>query len=425
MKKNKIRVRFAPSPTGQPHIGSIRTALYNWLFAKNNKGKFILRIEDTDRKRLVPDSLNGIYQAMAWLGITPDEGPTQGGDYEPYQQSDRLSIYQPYVSKLIKEKKAYYCFCLPERLEKLRQTQKNTKQPTRYDGHCLRFSDNEIKEKLAKKESSVVRLKVPAVGDTSVNDLVRGRVTVSNELIDHQILVKSDGYPTYHLASVIDDHLMEISHVIRAEEWLPSTPKHVLLYQAFGWTPPMFAHLSMIIGNDKAKLSKRHGATATLEYRDMGIVPAAMISFLALLGWNPGTEQEIFSKDDLIKQFSLAKLNKSPAVFNIEKLKAINAKIIRTMPADELIKLAEPYLLEYQAYDSAKLISLFQDRIDQLNEIPGRLNYLNNLPDYEAGLLVPKQGSAEKAKKHLTDVLMEINNLSEIISDADKLRKHF
>ncbi|MFC1663268.1 glutamate--tRNA ligase [Patescibacteria group bacterium] len=317
---NKVRVRFAPSPTGDPHIGSLRTALFNWLFAKHYDGKFILRLEDTDRKRLITDSADKIYRALDWLGIIPDEGPNHGGDFGPYMQSQRTEIYKNYSDALIDNKKAFYCFCSSERLNELRQTQENTKQPTRYDGRCASMSAEEVKNNLIRKEPAVIRLKIPEKGTTKINDILRGKVIVNNDEIDHQVLIKSDGWPTYHLASVIDDHLMEISHVIRAEEWLPSTPKHVILYQAFGWSVPSFIHLSMIVGSDRSKLSKRHGATSVNEYINIGYEPVAIRSFLALLGWNPGTNQEIFNDDELIKQFSEKGFNKSAAVFDVKKL---------------------------------------------------------------------------------------------------------
>ena len=386
---SKIRVRFAPSPTGDPHIGNIRSALFNWLFARHYGGEFILRIEDTDKNRAVEGSLEKILENLKWLGLNYDEGPVRNasqasnspatiisqaklacsrsdagenrkskderqktkdkekknekGNYGPYIQSERLEIYKKYVEKLLKEEKAYYCFCSPERLEKMRKEQTEKKQAPKYDRKCLSLTKEETEKKLKEKIPYTIRLKIPE-GETKFKDLIRGEVAFQNKEIDDQILLKSDGFPTYHLANVVDDHLMEISHVIRGEEWISSAPKHIILYKTFGWEPPQFAHLPIILGPDKSKLSKRHGAVSVLEYRDQGYLPDALINFMVLFGWNPKTEQEIFSREELIKQFSLDKVQKSGAIFDVKKLDWINGQYIRKMDLGKLTKMCVPYL---------------------------------------------------------------------------------
>ncbi|MDP1709829.1 MAG: glutamate--tRNA ligase, partial [Candidatus Komeilibacteria bacterium] len=272
-QKHKVRVRFAPSPTGAPHVGNIRTALFSWLFARHHNGTFILRIEDTDQARTVPGSLENIIESLKWLNLTVDEGPIF--------QSQRLDIYKKHALELVGNGHAYYCFCSEDRLKTLRAKQEAQKLPPKYDRHCLNLSANEIKQKLADGESNVIRLRVKSEGETTFADIIKGQVSFKNSLIDDQVLLKSDGFPTYHLAAVVDDHLMEISHVIRAEEWLPSTPKHIMLYDYFGWEKPIFAHVPVILGPDKSKLSKRHGAVSLFEYRAQGYLPEAMMNYLA------------------------------------------------------------------------------------------------------------------------------------------------
>ena len=296
MNENQVRVRFAPSPTGYLHIGGARTALYNWLFARHCGGRFLLRIEDTDRNRFVPDALADITASLRWLGIDWDEGPEAGGEYGPYFQSERLEHYREYAEQLLSEGKAYRCYCTPERLEELRKSQEAAKQPLGYDRYCCNLTEEQRRDLEKSGAKSVVRFKIPREGRTMVHDLLRGEMTFENSTIDDFVLLKSDGYPTYHLANIIDDHLMKISHVMRGDEWLVSTPRHVLLYQAFGWEPPQFAHLPVFLApSGGGKLSKRHGATSVREYREKGYLPEALANFLLLLGWNPGTEQELFN----------------------------------------------------------------------------------------------------------------------------------
>ncbi|MEK6553252.1 MAG: glutamate--tRNA ligase, partial [Bacteroidota bacterium] len=316
-----VRVRFAPSPTGYLHVGGLRTALYNYLFARKNNGKFVLRIEDTDRNRYVEGAVKNLISALKWCGLDFDEGPETGGKFGPYLQSQRLDIYQKYIQELIVKGDAYYCFCTHERLEALKEEQQKQKLPqAKYDKHCLSLSKSKIEENLANKIPFVVRLNVVPNQKIIFDDIVRSRVEFESNNVDDQVLIKSDGYPTYHFANVVDDHLMEISHVIRGEEWLSSTPKHVLLYDSFGWERPIFAHLPLLLNPDRSKLSKRQGDVAVEDYRAKGFLKEALVNFVALLGWNAGDDKEFYLMNELIKNFSLERVNKSGAVFDLEKL---------------------------------------------------------------------------------------------------------
>lgn len=338
-----VRVRYAPSPTGLPHVGNIRTALFNWLFARHHGGSFILRIEDTDVARSVEGAYESILESLRWLGLEWDEGPEKGGPYGPYFQSQRREIYKKFAEKLINEGNAYHCYCSSQRLETMRAEQTKLKQPPGYDRHCRNLINTERKE-LAKEIVPVVRFKTPLDGQTTFNDLIRGDITFENRTLDDFVLIKSDGYPTYHMANIVDDHLMKISHVLRADEWLASTPKHVLLYDALQITPPLFAHLPMILGEDRSKLSKRHGATALTEYQEMGYLPEAMINFLALLGWSLDEKTELFSREELINNFSIERIGKSGAIFSLKKLEWINGVYIRKLSASEFADRALPFL---------------------------------------------------------------------------------
>jgi glutamyl-tRNA synthetase len=344
-----VRVRFAPSPTGFVHVGSLRTALYNYLFAKLNNGDFILRVEDTDQTRYSDGAVENLLSTLNWCGLEYDEGPSKEGPSGPYYQSQRLNIYNEHVSKLLSKEYAYPCFCDEGRLEKLRSEQAAKKMPVKYDGKCRSLSKDES-EKLKKSKNYVVRMIIPREDSTKVNDIIRGEVHFQNELIDDQILIKSDGFPTYHLANVVDDHLMKISHVIRGEEWLPSTPKHILLYRYFGWDMPEFAHLPLLLNPDRSKLSKRQGDVAVEDFKDKGYLPQALINFVALLGWNKGDDQEIFSLSELIKEFSLERVNKSAAIFNISKLDWMNGVYIRRMSDEEYINQAE-FIMKRAGFD--------------------------------------------------------------------------
>ncbi len=365
----KIRVRFAPSPTGYLHVGGLRTALYNYLFARKNNGTFILRIEDTDRARYVDGAVENLLKTLAWAGLDYDEGPVlsdsgfkmqdaktsssinypgvvQVGEYGSYIQSERLEIYKEYVQQLIKKKKAYYCFCTAGRLEQLRDAQQKEKLQTKYDKQCLHLSADEVQAMLQANSPYVVRLNVEPNQTVIVNDLIRGKVEFDSTLIDDQVLIKSDGFPTYHLANVVDDHFMKITHVIRGEEWLPSTPKHVLLYDAFEWEKPVFAHLPLLLNPDKSKLSKRQGDVAVEDYKAKGYLKEALVNFVAFLGWNPGTEQELFSMNELIEQFSLEKVHQAGAVFNLDKLNWLNFEHLRKKTDDEVLQVLKGLLAE-------------------------------------------------------------------------------
>ncbi len=367
-----IRVRFAPSPTGFVHVGSLRTALYNYLFARRHKGKIVLRIEDTDRNRYIEGAVQNLLEVMEWAGIKFDEGPGQEGDYGPYYQSQRLHIYKDKISELIEGGNAYPCFCSAERLERIRREQAEKQESIMYDGHCRGIPLEESKQRMD-EESHVIRLKIPA-GKTNVNDRIRGKVSFDNALIDDQILIKSDGYPTYHFANVVDDHLMQINHVIRGEEWLPSTPKHVILYKAFGWELPVFAHLPLLLNKDRSKLSKRQGDVAVEDYQKKGIVPQALLNFVALLGWSSGDDQEIFGKDELIESFSLERVNKSGAVFDLDKLYWMNGHYLRNMSEEAYVLEALNWLKKIgrDTGDETKnrsIVLSVRNHIDKFNEL--------------------------------------------------------
>jgi glutamyl-tRNA synthetase len=366
-----VRVRFAPSPTGYPHLGNIRTALFNWLFARHHGGAFVLRIEDTDVARRVEGAVDIILDSLRWLGLNWDEGP--------YFQSQRLSLYRETAQRLLDEDRAYLCYCSPERLEAMRQEQMKRKQPPKYDRRCRDLTQQERTGLKAGSVSAVVRFKTPLAGETTFHDLIYGRVTFKHDTLDDFVLLKSDGYPTYHLANIVDDHLMAISHILRAEEWLSSTPRHVLLYQALNWQPPQFAHLPMILGPDRAKLSKRHGATNINEYQQQGYLPDAMVNFLALLGWSLDDRTELLSREELTRHFSLERVGKTGAIFNKEKLEWMNGIYLRRLSLAEFVHQAMPFLdrglpesvrrpLD-ESYVS-QVLALIQERAKTLAEVP-------------------------------------------------------
>lgn len=389
---SNIRVRFAPSPTGYLHVGGLRTALYNYLFAKKNNGKFILRIEDTDRNRYVEGAVENLVKALKWAGLEYDEGPDVEGAYGPYMQSQRLDIYKKYADELIEKGSAYHCFCTPERLQELRAEQEKQKLPqAKYDKHCLSLSKNEIKEKLESRIPYVVRLNVVPNQKIIFDDIIRERVEFESNNVDDQVLIKSDGFPTYHLANVVDDHLMEISHVIRGEEWLSSTPKHVLLYDAFGWERPHFAHLPLLLNPDKSKLSKRQGDVAVEDYRDKGYLKDALINFVALLGWNAGDDQEFYYMDGLIEKFSLERVNKAGAVFDLQKLNWLNAEHLRKLSNEEILPLLKEEIKTSQ-YEELNLddnyllniIAAMKERVGFVKEFITNCEYFYTAPtEYE------------------------------------------
>lgn len=399
MNSSNIRVRFAPSPTGEFHIGGLRTALYNWLFAKQAGGRCILRIEDTDRTRLVPGAEERLIGLLDTFGLQFDEGPHAGGQYGPYRQSDRLEIYQRKAEDLIHEKKAYYCTCPPERLEKLRAEQQSRGEAPHYDGQCRELAV------LKPAEPFVIRMRLMREGVSTVTDVVHGQVEFQNRTLDDFVLLKADGFPTYHLASVVDDHLMEISHVIRGDEWFPSLPKHVALYQAFGWSLPVFVHLPLILGTDRQKLSKRHGAASVQEFLDHGFLPAAILNFLALLGWHPSDDRERYTLDDLVSAFSLERLQKAPAVFNREKLLWFNATYIRSLDAVTFQNLSKPFLngrlLPELESKLAEALDLVRDRVQVLSELPELLSFVTKGFSLDPALLPYKTMTNQEAGESL------------------------
>ncbi len=358
-----VRTRFAPSPTGYVHVGGLRTALYNYLFAKKHGGKFILRIEDTDQTRLVEGATEGIIRVLEWAGIIPDESPVHGGDFGPYVQSQRLHLYKHYCDELIAKGHAYYAFETPEELEEMRKLQMKQGLQPKYNRKWLPESlggtmpESKIKQALESGIPKVVRMKVPDHITIRVNDVIRGVVEFDSSVIDDQVLLKADGFPTYHLAVVVDDHLMQISHVIRGEEWLSSTPKHVLLYEFFGWEKPTYAHVPLLLNPDRTKLSKRQGDVAVEDYIKKGYSKEALVNFVALLGWNPGSgsEQEIFTMEELLEQFSLEHVGKSGAIFNLEKLSWIEKQHIRRLSNTELAQRIKPILLEHLRTKSTEM----------------------------------------------------------------------
>ncbi len=345
MDNKEIRLRFAPSPTGYLHIGGARTALFNWLYARHHKSTFILRIEDTDQIRSTEEAVNVILEGMKWLGLDWDEGPGKGGEYGPYFQMQRLPLYQEYTEKLLKDKKAYRCYCTREELAESREKQTRENKSLKYDRHCLNLSDKEMRKYEEEGRKPVIRLKIPAK-KIVFNDLLRGEVTFDGGLLSDFVIMKSDGIPTYNYAVVIDDALMNITHVMRGDDHISNTPKQILIYEALGFAIPKFAHIPMIMGSDHTRLSKRHGATSVMEYKKMGYIPEAVVNYIAHLGWSSGDEREIFSPKELIKEFSLDKISKHAAVFNMDKLNWFNSEYLKRMSVDSLTEMLIPHLKE-------------------------------------------------------------------------------
>jgi len=409
-----VRVRYAPSPTGLQHIGGVRTALFNYFFARSNGGKFILRVEDTDRERYSDESLQDLYDTLDWLGVKWDEGPVVGGPYGPYIQSERFAIYQEYAKKLVDMGKAYYCYCSAERLEALRQKQMEEKSPVQgYDGHCRDLTAEQRAELEAQGIKPVIRLKVPREGSTTFHDVLMGDITRENKDISPDpVLLKSDGFPTYHLANVIDDHLMGITHIMRAQEWIPSGPLHVILYEAFGWEVPTYCHLPMVMGNDGHKLSKRHGSTSVRDFRQKGYLPEALLNYVSLVGWSYDGEKEFFTREELKQCFSLEKINKAPGVFDYQKLDWFNAQYIRRKGDSELAALLMPYLknaglLDGNAESFARLEAFvpgIRDRITLLSDIVPMCAFLTDQGEPDVSLLIPKKMDAAGTLESLKNV---------------------
>lgn len=434
MKNNKeIRVRFAPSPTGELHIGGLKTALFCFLFARNKGGKTILRIEDTDRNRFVEGATERIVKSMEWAGVKIDEGVcldegkiVQKGEYGPYIQSERKEIYEKYVNQLLKEGKAYHCFCSSERLSQMREEQMKKGEPPMYDRCCLNLSQSEVDEKMKNKEAFVVRFKIPE-GNTIFHDMVYGKIGVQNKTIDDQVIMKSDGFPTYHLAVVVDDYLMKISHVFRGAEWIASTPKHILLYEALGWKEemPEFAHMPNILNKDRKKLSKREGSVSVMDFKNEGYPAAALINFVALLGWNPKTQQEIFSMEELVEQFSTEKMHRAGGVFDLDRLDWISAQHIKKMDIDELYNQAIPFLEEKDFFKNSseerkaeefvkKVLTVERDRLEKFTQVGEQNQFF-----FEAEISTTldemrwKDSSDEDTKKNLQKALEVLSEIDE------------
>jgi len=413
------RVRFAPSPTGYLHVGGLRTALYNYLFAKRNNGTFVLRIEDTDRNRFVEGAVENLIKALKWAGLDFDEGPETGGDFGPYMQSQRLNIYKKYADELIEKGEAYYCFCTPERLKALKEEQEKQKLPqAKYDKLCLHLSNDEIINKLASGIPKVVRLNVKGNHTIRFDDIIREHVEFDSNNVDDQVLIKSDGYPTYHLANVVDDHLMKITHVIRGEEWLSSTPKHVLLYDAFDWERPIFAHLPLLLNPDRSKLSKRQGDVAVEDYRDKGFLKDALINFVALLGWNAGDDREFYYIDELIKSFSLERVNKAGAVFDLQKLNWLNSEHLRKKSLSELladlrIEIQKSKFKSQNFSDDylAQIIEAMKERVSFVKEFIDNCTYFYEAPTQYEQKSIEKNWKPE-TPEHLNKLKEEFASLN-------------
>lgn len=419
---SKIRTRFAPSPTGRMHVGNLRTALYAYLIAKHEGGDFILRIEDTDQERYVDEALDIIYRTLDKTGLKHDEGPDKDGGVGPYVQSERQAqgIYLKYAKQLIEEGKAYYCFCDKERLESLRQTitteSGETKEIVVYDKHCLHLSKEEVEEKLAAGIPYVIRQNSPTEGTTTFHDELYGDVTVPNQELDDMILIKSDGFPTYNFANVVDDHLMGITHVVRGNEYISSSPKYTLLYQAFGWEEPVYIHCPLITDENHQKLSKRSGHSSFEDLLEQGFVTEAVVNYVALLGWSPDSNQEIFSLEELVKEFDYHRINKSPSVFDINKLKWMNGEYLKAMDAEEFQKLVTPYIKEVvtKDLDLSKICPLVQTRIEILPDVKELVDFFEELPDYSVEMYCHK-----KMKTNLENSLEILTEEYELLKEFD------
>ncbi|HLJ80937.1 MAG TPA: glutamate--tRNA ligase [Ktedonobacterales bacterium] len=404
------RTRYAPSPTGFPHIGNYRTALFAYLIAKHSGGQFILRIEDTDRKRYVEGATENIMEGLRWLGLNWDEGPEAGGDYGPYFQSERLDVYREHGEKLIETGHAYRCYCTEERLEAMRAEQRARKEPEHYDRRCRNLTPTERAAREAEGLASVVRFAAPLEGTTTYHDALRGDLTFDNTTIDDMVLLKSDGFPTYNFANIVDDHLMDITHVIRGEEYISSAPRYAQVYRAFGWEEPEVIHAGLVLAPDRSKLSKRHGALPLLDYRDKGYLPEAVNNFLVLLGWALDDHTEFFTLDDLVKVFDYKRIGTSPSVFDIARLDWFNGQYIRKMTPDELLDRAMPFLVSTlpavahadRTY-ATEVLALDQERIKTLADVPALTAFFfEDQPEYDPALLLSKNLDAARAIEALT-----------------------
>jgi glutamyl-tRNA synthetase len=429
-----IRVRFAPSPTGFLHVGGGRTALFNWLLAhgqaarEGQRGTFILRIEDTDRNRYVEGAEAGIVDILRWFGLEWDEGPDVGGPFGPYRQSERTELYRAHAEQLLASGHAYRCFCSPERLQRVREEQQARKEPPGYDRHCRDLTAEQVAANLDAAMPFLIRFRMPFAGETRVVDLLRGEIVFQNANLEDLVLLKSDGYPTYHLANVVDDHLMQISHILRGEEWIPTAPIHVRLYDAFGWETPAFAHLPLILAPGGGKLSKRHGSTAMEEFRAQGYLPEALMNYLALLGWSFDATTEMFSREDLLQKFTLERVNPSPGTFDYTKLRWFNQQYINhVLSLDDLTLRVMPFLAAAGLIgpgpfaddhpDIARVrpvVALLKDRLETLAEAPDLMGYFlrPELEPYDTALLIPK-------KMTRVDALAALEAVANVLPDVD------
>lgn len=420
-----VRTRFAPSPTGYLHLGGLRTALFTYLFARKNGGKFILRIEDTDQEREVPGAVQLIYDSLRAAGLEYDEGPDVGGDYGPYIQTQRKDTYLPYALKLVESGHAYPCFCTKEELEERRAAAAARGETFKYDKHCLHIPRDEAMRRMQSGEPYVIRQNIPEQGIASFDDLLFGHIEAECSTLDDNVLIKQDGLPTYNFANVIDDHLMGITHVTRGTEYLSSAPKYNLLYEAFGWTPPVYIHLPVVMKDATRKLSKRYGDPSFEDLLAMGYLRDAIINFIALLGWSPGNDQEFFSKEELIQAFDEKGLNKSPAIFNMDKLVWFNTEYIRRLSPEEYLKLAAPWFdkaLAGAGIDYRRLAELMQGRTEVFNRVPDMVRFLKDLPEYDNELYINKK--QKSTLESSLDALRFMLPVLEGISDWKELTIH-
>ena len=414
---NKTRTRFAPSPTGYMHIGNLRTALFEYLIAKHEGGDFLLRIEDTDQERQVEGAVDIIYDTMKTCGLNWDEGPDIGGDFGPYIQSERLPMYKGYAEELIKLGGAHYCFCSEEEIEEQRKEAESLGISFKFDDPCKHLSEEEIKAKLDAGDSYVIRQTIGEVGETYFDDEVYGRIEVDGSVLDEQILIKSDGFPTYNFANIIDDHQMQISHVVRGNEYLSSTPKYNLIYDAYGWERPTYVHVPPVMKDEHHKLSKRNGDASFQDLVKKGYLPEAIVNYIALLGWAPETEQEIYSLDELIKVFNIHRISKSPAIFDIDKLTWMNGIYLRNMDLDTYYETVKPYLEEgvKGTYDHKEIAKIIQPRIDRLDQIVESVDFFDTLADYDLEMYRHK-----KMKTTPESALTSLKAVKEALSTFDE-----
>ena len=419
---NTVRTRFAPSPTGYMHIGNLRTALYTYLLAKKNGGKFILRIEDTDRERYVEGAVDVIYKTLRDCGLNWDEGPDVGGEYGPYIQSERMGMFKDYAEKLVESGHAYRCFCTKERLEELSAVQKASNISPMYDRHCRNLSKEEIEANLAEGVPYVIRQAIPTEGSTTFHDEIYGDITVDNSILDDQVLIKQDGMPTYNFANVVDDHTMAITHVVRGNEYLSSAPKYELLYKAFGWESPLYVHVEHIMKDAHHKLAKRDGDASFQDLLDKGYMTEAILNYILLLGWAPKGEKEIYSLEEMIEEFDLDGISKSPAIFDPQKLKAINAHYVRALPAEEFAKIAVPYIRQTcrrEDIDLELLCGVLQPRAELFTDIPEQVDFIDALPEYSLDLYNNKKmkTNAETSLDALKKILPVLEGLEDFTQE--------